>query len=164
MKKFSIITLFLALLCMTMQAQENTYNMVIEMTNGTKITVGPNDISSLTFNNGELTVTGVNLGELIETLASKQDLENFRQVMYAFVDNARQEDNQFFEPLAEFFDKSYWDREDIGEALVEFLSQVMILAKMNQDHTYTIEDQHAADIAELKAMIMSLIQRIDALE
>ncbi len=39
---------------MAMQAQENTYNMVIEMTNGTKITDGPNDISSLTFNNGEL--------------------------------------------------------------------------------------------------------------
>lgn len=164
MKRITLLTLFVALMSLATQAQENTYNMVIEMTNGTKITVGPDDIRSLTFNNGELTVTGLNLGELIETLATKQTLEQIRQEMYVLIEDCRYQDNQFFAPLAEFFDKSYWDREDIGEALVQFLSGVIELAKTNQDNISMLEERHQADIAELKAALMSLIQRIEALE
>ena len=164
MKKITLLTLFVALISFATQAQENTYNMVIEMTNGTKITVGPDDISSLTFNNGELTVTGLNLGELIETLATKQELETFRQEMYALIEDGRYQDNKFFKPLAEFFDKSYWDREDIGEALVAFLAQFRELAKTNQDNISILEERHLADITELRAWIRDLIQRIEALE
>ena len=164
MKRITLLTLFVALMSFATQAQENTYNMVIEMTDGTKITVSPDDISTLTFNNGELTVTGLELGELIETLATKEDLEHLRQEMYAFVDNFRYEDSQFFEPLADFFDKSYWDREDIGEALVEFLEAFSALAKENQNHIYFLEERHDADITELKELIKSLIKRIEALE
>lgn len=164
MKRITLLTLFVALMSFATQAQENSYNMVIEMTNGTKITLGPDDISSLTFNNGELTVTGLELGELIETLATKTDLEQFRQEMYAFVENFRYEDDQFFRPLADFFDKSYWNREDIGEALVEFLEAFNALAKENRDNISILEEKHYADITELKELIKSLIKRIEALE
>lgn len=164
MKRITLLTLFVALMSFATQAQENTYNMVIEMTDGTIITVCPDDISTLTFNNGELTVTGLELGELIETLATKEDLEHLRQEMYAFVDNYHYEDSQFFEPLADFFDKSYWDREDIGEALVEFLEAFNALAKENRDNISILEEKHYADITELKELIKSLIKRIEALE
>lgn len=117
MKKISIVTLFLVLLGMTAQAQENTYNMVIEMTDGTKITVGPNDIRSMTFNNGELTVTGVNLEELVEKMATKADVDELRDDVKG--------NYQFFWPLAEFFNKYSWDTEGIGEALVALLAQLV---------------------------------------
>ena len=32
---------------LTVKAQNNTYNMVLEMTNGTKINIGPNEIKSI---------------------------------------------------------------------------------------------------------------------
>ena len=67
MKKITLVSLFLALLAtFSARAQENTYNMVIEMTNGTKINIGPNDIRSLTFNDGQLVVTGGDLQAWME--------------------------------------------------------------------------------------------------
>ena len=47
-------------------AQENTYNMVIEMTNGTKINIRSNDVRDISFNNGELVMTGEDLNSLVE--------------------------------------------------------------------------------------------------
>ena len=65
MKKYFLLSL-LAILTLTASAQTNTYAMVIEMQNGTKLTIGPNEVKNVTFNNGELTVTG----ETIETLVA----------------------------------------------------------------------------------------------
>ena len=65
MKKLFVSSL-LAILTLTASAQTNTYAMVIEMQNGTKLTIGPNEVKNVTFNNGELTVTG----ETIETLVA----------------------------------------------------------------------------------------------
>lgn len=47
-------------------AQNNTYNMVIEMANGTKITIGPNDVKNISFNDGELVMTGEDINTLVE--------------------------------------------------------------------------------------------------
>lgn len=47
-------------------AQNNTYNMVIEMTNGTKINIRSNDVRDISFNNGELVMTGEDLNSLVE--------------------------------------------------------------------------------------------------
>lgn len=63
MKKLMLSSL-LAILTLAASAQTNTYAMVIEMQNGTKLTIGPNEVKNVTFNNGQLTVTG----ETIETL------------------------------------------------------------------------------------------------
>jgi len=50
MKKNILIALF-ALLAVALNgnAQNNTYNMVIEMVNGSKITIGPNDVKNISF-------------------------------------------------------------------------------------------------------------------
>ena len=69
MKKNIMIALFaLMAVAMNSNAQNNTYNMVIEMTNGTKISIGPNDVKNISFNNGELVISG----ESINTLAEEQ--------------------------------------------------------------------------------------------
>ena len=69
MKKNFLIALFaLMAVALNSNAQNNTYNMVIEMANGTKITIGPNDVKNISFNNGELVISG----ESINTLAEEQ--------------------------------------------------------------------------------------------
>jgi len=72
MKNRYLVSIF-AMLCMALgvSAQSNTYNMVIEMTDGTKINVGPNDIQAVTFNEGQLTVTGDNLQEMLKSLTEQ---------------------------------------------------------------------------------------------
>lgn len=65
MKKLFLLSL-LAMLTLTVSAQTNTYSMVIEMQNGTKLTIGPNEVKNVSFKNGELTVSG----ETIETLVN----------------------------------------------------------------------------------------------
>lgn len=65
MKKLFLLSL-LAMLTLTASAQTNTYSMVIETQNGTKLTIGPNEVKNVSFKNGELTVSG----ETIETLVS----------------------------------------------------------------------------------------------
>ena len=74
MKKNILIVLF-ALLAVALNgnAQNNTYNMVIEMANGTKITIGPNDVKNISFNNGELVMTGEDINTLVEQ-QSKADM------------------------------------------------------------------------------------------
>ena len=85
MKKYilaSVITAFVA--TFTAQAQENTYNMVIKMANGTTITIGPNEIENIVFNDGAVTVSGKRIDDFVssldllekktETLTSKADL------------------------------------------------------------------------------------------
>ena len=68
-------------------AQENSYNMVIEMTNGTKITIGPNDVRSLTFNNGELVVTGENLQQWMQDVQNQMDATR-AEMLQRYYENA----------------------------------------------------------------------------
>ena len=63
-------TFFAIVIMLTMSvsalAQSNSYNMVIEMANGTKINIGPNDVKNIYFKDGELVVSGENLEKLIQ--------------------------------------------------------------------------------------------------
>ena len=49
---------------LTAQAQSNDYNMVIELNNGTKITLGANDVKDLTFNGDALSISGNTIADL----------------------------------------------------------------------------------------------------
>lgn len=85
MKKFTYLLMFLCLtFSICLRAQENTYNMVIEMTNGTKISIGPNDVRNVTFNDGKLVVTGEDLQSWISNILS--DLETVESNMI-FINN-----------------------------------------------------------------------------
>lgn len=69
MKKIllSLITAFITALGVSAQ---NTYNMVIEMTDGTKINIGPNDIKNMTFMDGKLTVSGESINDIKKRIAA----------------------------------------------------------------------------------------------
>ena len=71
MKKIFTTLVVMMLTTLAVNAQNNTYTMVIEMQNGTKITIGPNEVKNVTFNNGEVVFSGVTLESLID-----QKLEN----------------------------------------------------------------------------------------
>ena len=53
-------------------AQNNTFNMVITMANGTTITIGPNEVKNITFNEGQVVVSGENLDKIV-ALAGKSN-------------------------------------------------------------------------------------------
>lgn len=76
MKKITFISLFVALLPLLAQAQNNSHNMIIELTNGTKLSIGPNDIRQINLNNGEMVVTGKTLTEWIGQMATKAELND----------------------------------------------------------------------------------------
>lgn len=62
----SLITVLITILGISAQ---NTYNMVIEMTNGTKINIGPNDIKNMSFMEGNLTVSGESIDDIKKEIA-----------------------------------------------------------------------------------------------
>jgi peptidoglycan hydrolase CwlO-like protein len=70
MKKFFLMSLIAAfVMVLNVNAQDNTYNMVVKMLNGTEITIGPNEIENIFFNDGEIVVKGTKLEELLKRLA-----------------------------------------------------------------------------------------------
>ena len=54
-------------------AQGNSYSMVIEMTNGTKINIGPDDIKSISFIDGKLALQGESIEDIKKEIASLND-------------------------------------------------------------------------------------------
>ena len=85
MKKNKLIALFaLLMVALNSNAQNNTYNMVIEMANGTKITIGPNEVRNISFNNGEMVMTGEDISSLI---AQQQELKERIGYLQAMIEN-----------------------------------------------------------------------------
>lgn len=75
MKKFfsfTLISLFFAVTTAFAQSEQKEYNMVITLQNGTTVTLGHNDIRDITFNNGEISISG-NVVETIAKIASTAD-------------------------------------------------------------------------------------------
>lgn len=70
-KLYSFFMLLFLFVSNGIQAQGNSYNMVIEMANGTKFSIGPNDVKSVTFNDGQLVVTGEDLQSILTNLFAK---------------------------------------------------------------------------------------------
>ena len=71
MKKQFLLSLVAAfVMALGANAQGNTYNMKVKMADGTEITIGPNDIDNISFNEGEVVVSGTRLQEVLEKLAS----------------------------------------------------------------------------------------------
>lgn len=75
MKKFfsfTLISLFFAATTAFAQSEQKEYNMVITLQNGTTVTLGHNDIRDITFNDGEISISG-NVVETIAKIASTAD-------------------------------------------------------------------------------------------
>ena len=73
MKKFYFLSLIAAFITVLgASAQSNSYNMVIEMTDGTKINIGPNDVKNITFAEGKLAVGGESIDDIKKQIATLQ--------------------------------------------------------------------------------------------
>ncbi len=69
MKKFFILSLIATFVSvLSVSAQDNTYSMIIKMANGTTFTIGPNEVDSLWFNDGQVTVAGTNIMDLVNAI------------------------------------------------------------------------------------------------
>ena len=65
---------------LTARAQSNDYNMVIELKNGTKITLGANDVEDLTFNGDALSISGNTIEDIIVALSTKADKSEIEEL------------------------------------------------------------------------------------
>ena len=84
-----LLLLLMPLAVLTAQAQSNDYNMVIELNNGTTITLGANDVRNLTFNGDALSISGNTIEDIIAALATKADkseIEELRALINQFKD------------------------------------------------------------------------------
>ena len=68
MKKI-IILLLMPMAMLTASAQNNDYNMVIELKNGTTITLGADEVGNLTFNSETLSISGNTIEDILAILA-----------------------------------------------------------------------------------------------
>ena len=84
-----LLLLLMPLAVLTAQAQSNDYNMVIELNNGTTITLGANEVRNLTFNGDALSISGNTIEDIIAALATKADkseIEELRALINQFKD------------------------------------------------------------------------------
>ena len=63
-KKYLFLSLIAAMvMALGAKAQEETYNMIIKMADGTTVFINPHDVDSISFNNGEVSVSGSNIDD-----------------------------------------------------------------------------------------------------
>lgn len=88
MKKNAILAILTILMFnISALAQSNSYNMVIEMANGTKINVGPNDVRNIFFTDGQLTVSGESIDNIKKEIASLKEKNNILQMQIETLTN-----------------------------------------------------------------------------
>ncbi len=75
MKKNFLLAMVVMLMTAISSFAQKEYNMVITLSNGTTVTLGHNDIKEITFNDGEVAISG-NMVNTIDSLAQvSQNLE-----------------------------------------------------------------------------------------
>lgn len=75
-KKLFMALVALFLVVLAGKAQNNTYRMTIQMTDGTIINVGPNDMKNINFVDGQLTVSGVSIDSLLTEMTKMKQRED----------------------------------------------------------------------------------------
>ena len=73
MKKL-LLMMLMPLATLSAWAQGNDYNMVIELKNGTTVTLGANDVENLTFNGGSLSVSGNTIEDIYAQIEELRDM------------------------------------------------------------------------------------------
>lgn len=68
MKKNFLLAMVVMLMTAVSSFAQKEYNMVITLSNGTRVTLGHNDIKEITFNDGEVAISG-NMVNTIDSLA-----------------------------------------------------------------------------------------------
>lgn len=75
---FTLVIMLMTAISSFAQNEQKEYNMVITLNNGTTVTLGHNDIKDITFNNGEISISG----DVISTIDNlQQRTDEQRQLM-----------------------------------------------------------------------------------
>lgn len=75
---FTLVIMLMTAISSFAQNEQKEYNMVITLNNGTTVTLGHNDIKNITFNNGEISISG----DVISTIDNlQQRTDEQRQLM-----------------------------------------------------------------------------------
>ena len=177
MKKFFfffLISLFFAATTAFAQSEQKEYNMVITLQNGTTVTLGHNDIRDITFNNGEISISG-NVVETIAKIASTADsLANIsRDSQYqleealAYMNYMNEEAQKNIADLEAAMDET---REQIKVTSDKLLSKVVTLetamenSQNNMATIQTVVEDAQARIKETEYRIQETEYRIKDLE
>lgn len=191
MKKFfsfTLISLFFAATTAFAQSEQKEYNMVITLQNGTTVTLGHNDIRDITFNNGEISISG-NVVETIAKIASTADsLANIsRDSQYqlekalAYMDNMNEEAQNNIAYLEAAMDETRTQIKVTSDMLLSKVGTLEAAMENSQNNMATIqtvvEDAQARiketeyriqeteyRIKDLEVVIMELMDRIKMLE
>jgi hypothetical protein len=185
MKRFfllSLVATFVSL--MSVSAQDNTYSMIIKLANGTTLTIGPNEVDSISFNDGEITVSGSTISDLVNEIKKAQaesqmridSLSNVLMMHYATIEDIMQTlanipipDLSNYPTKAELTDLlyKYATKEDLqyeqDMRAKEDQNLMELVQKVDADHI-NIEQHLITEIDELKTVITMLNARIEALE
>lgn len=185
MKRFfllSLVATFVSL--MSVSAQDNTYSMIIKLANGTTLTIGPNEVDSISFNDGEITVSGSTISDLVNEIKNAQaesqmridSLSKVLMMHYATIEDIMQAlanipipDLSNYPTKAELTDLlyKYATKEDLqyeqDMRAKEDQNLMELVQKVDADHI-NIEQHLITEIDELKTVITMLNARIEALE
>jgi len=182
MKRFfllSLVATFVSL--MSVSAQDNTYSMIIKLANGTTLTIGPNEVDSISFNDGEITVSGSTISDLVNEIKNAQAesqmrIDSLSKVLMMHIEDIMQAlanipipDLSNYPTKAELTDLlyKYATKEDLqyeqDMRAKEDQNLMELVQKVDADHKN--REQHLiTEIDELKTVITMLNARIEALE
>ena len=184
MKKFfsfTLISLFFAATTAFAQSEQKEYNMVITLQNGTTVTLGHNDIRDITFNDGEISISG-NVVETIAKIASTADsLANVSRdsqdqleealVRMDYVMQMNEEAQKNIAELQMGMDEMHARIMDTSNELLDKVATLKVAMDASDANiTYMIEENRAISdemmyrLTEHEAVIGMLMERIDALE
>ncbi|MBR6194134.1 MAG: hypothetical protein IKQ58_01565 [Prevotella sp.] len=148
-----VATFFMALGAI---AQSNTYNMVLTLKDGTIITIGPNDLQQLDFKDDNVTVSGTNITDLMNSIKDMQDL----------LAAVKKQVDQTQMSVAEAVELSKKNKDDISslKASVKALNESVdakIAANYDKMKTYTDEAMKKTE-AELKEYTNDAVNKLHA--
>lgn len=182
MKRFFLLSLVAAFVSlMSVSAQDNTYSMIIKLANGTTLTIGPNEVDSISFNDGEITVSGSTISDLVNEIKNAQAesqmrIDSLSKVLMMHIEDIMQAlanipipDLSNYPTKAELTDLlyKYATKEDLqyeqDMRAKEDQNLMELVQKVDADHI-NIEQHLITEIDELKTVITMLNARIEALE
>lgn len=145
MKKITMWAIGLFIAAAPAVAQNNTFNMVITMANGTTITIGPNEVKNITFNEGQVVVSGENLDKIV-ALAGKS---NERIDSLGVVTDALR-------------DLSKDGMESLNKNYADLMARIVALEAYVQNLQQSVGGGSTEEIERLKAQIAMLEEKMKA--
>lgn len=73
MKNYLLPLIFILVLVFKVHAQENSYGMIIKMKGGTVLSIGPNEIDSIFFDNNQIIISGANISEVVDLISQNKE-------------------------------------------------------------------------------------------